>query len=815
MAAASENPQNWRFGAFEVEGRTAELRRNGVAIRLQEQPSQLLLYLLQHAGEIVTREDLRAQLWPADTFVDFDHALNTAVMKLREALGDSSEKPLYIQTLPRKGYRFVAPVSALPATNGRSTASQTEEPAAEETIPSSTNGNPQGTISADTTPKRVRIEPPQAANGTSADLATQPVRPEEKSRPGANRALTILAACSLALLLALTGWFARRKWQSNAPAQPVQRALTRLTSDEGLQTGATWSPDGRFIAYSSDRGGKYDIWIQQISGGDPIQITKGPGQNWMPDWSPDGKYIAYRSEEGEGGIYITPALGGQGQQRKIASFGYYPQWSPDSSRILFLPGYGYLGKDAYVVGLDGSAPREVLTNHRPDVFAMFATWHPDGRRLTASIFDSVRDNIGPESPIPHFSTEPVDGGHAIESRFAPELQKQIEAVAGPPGAIEWRGDFRFAWAPSGKAIYFERTFHGARNVWRMTVDPVTLQIAQIERLTTSPGLDTELSVSPDGSKLAFTSERQHVSAWAFPFDANHGRVTGAGQPVTSAGIEAWSLSLSRDGRKLAVLGNHDGQQGTWEMLVPKGHEQPLVACDSYNRSYPVWSPDGKRAAYGRGQTGADKNQVVVWSSDHRSEDPVQAGNFAFAFVFDWSPDGKSVLVARWNTVTDQPSIWQFYVDPPPTGKSPAREITSDPKHELFQPHFSPDGRWIVFEAVKDLLNSTLYAVPAAGGPWIRITDGKQWDDKPRWSPDGKTIYYLSERRGFFNVWGIRFDPVKGKPFGEPFQVTSLESPTLMIPKQISAVEFSLSDGRLVLPLAQASGNIWILDNVDR
>src|SRR4051794_25854637 len=119
MAAESENPQNWRFGAFEVEGKTADLRRNGVAIRLQDQPSQLLVYLLRHAGEIVTREDLRGQLWPADTFVDFDHALNTAVMKLREALGDSSEKPLYIQTLPRKGYRFVAPVSVLPS-NGAS-----------------------------------------------------------------------------------------------------------------------------------------------------------------------------------------------------------------------------------------------------------------------------------------------------------------------------------------------------------------------------------------------------------------------------------------------------------------------------------------------------------------------------------------------------------------------------------------------------------------------------------------------------------------------------------------------------------------------
>ena len=89
MSAKPDCSQNWAFGAFELEGRTAELRRNGVAIRLQEQPSQLLLFLLQHAGQIVTRDDLRLQLWPADTFVDFDHALNTAVMKLREALGSS------------------------------------------------------------------------------------------------------------------------------------------------------------------------------------------------------------------------------------------------------------------------------------------------------------------------------------------------------------------------------------------------------------------------------------------------------------------------------------------------------------------------------------------------------------------------------------------------------------------------------------------------------------------------------------------------------------------------------------------------------
>jgi Tol biopolymer transport system component len=225
------------------------------------------------------------------------------------------------------------------------------------------------------------------------------------------------------------------------------------------------------------------------------------------------------------------------------------------------------------------------------------------------------------------------------------------------------------------------------------------------------------------------------------------------------------------------------------------------------------SPDGKRAAYVRSQNVSDNVQVVVWSSEHRNEDPLQAGNLAFAIVFDWSPDGKSVLLSRYKDLISQPSIWQLFIDPSLSGKSSAREITSDPNYALFQAHFSPDGKWIAFNATS--ASSTIYAIPAAGGPWIRITDGKRWDDKPRWSPDGKTIYYLTERKGFFNVWGVHFDPQRGRTQGEPFQVTSFETPAFMVPNEIPAVDPSLTTGRLVLPMAQKTGNIWILDNVDR
>ena len=150
----------------------------------------------------------------------------------------------------------------------------------------------------------------------------------------------------------------------------------------------------------------------------------------------------------------------------------------------------------------------------------------------------------------------------------------------------------------------------------------------------------------------------------------------------------------------------------------------------------------------------------------------------------------------------------------PNAEAAAQKVTSSPVYSLFQCHFSPDGRWIIFEAWrKESGESTLYVIATTGGPWIRITDGKHWDDKPRWSPDGKTIYFVSGRDGFFNAWGIRFDAVKGKPVGDPFQVTSFESPSLMVPRNIGPVDLSLTQEKLVLTIAEVSGSIWILDNL--
>jgi Tol biopolymer transport system component/DNA-binding winged helix-turn-helix (wHTH) protein len=748
MAETVPSPRLVRFGTFEVDLQARELRKSGLKLKLTGRPFQVLAILLEQPGTIVSREELQKRLWP-DTFVDVDHNLNTAINKIREALCDSADSPRFVETLPRRGYRFIAPVAG-------------------------------------------------------ADTPSTPTTP----RGGVLRVSMLIGTC---LLLAGAGFFIYKRRQDSGP--PVQRTLTRLTFDEGLQIGATWSPDARFIAYSSDRGGKFDIWVQQVSGGDPVQITKGPGQNWQPDWSPDGKYIAYRSEEGDGGLYIVPALGGAGLQRKIASFGYFPRWSPGSARILFQTSQLPSSNKSYIADLDGSPPREVLTETLAHHKVTFSAWHPDGKRISAWISDSAF------VPAPNFSTGTLEGSAAIKSEFPPAILKQIEALAAGPGIAEWRLDFKFGWAPSGRAIYFERTFRGARNIWRMTVNPVTLQATAVERLTTAPGLDAELSISPDGSKLAFTGESQQIRAWSFPFDATRGRVTGPGQPVTSSGIEAWMMDLSRDGKKLAIGGNRGGQWGTWETSVRNGREQPIAVNDSYyERDLPLWSPDGKRLAYVRTKRSTQEAQIVEWSSDTRTEEPLATWNSPVGGVSDWSPDGGSLLLSRMNAGTGRTEIWQIPLTSRPHAETAAQRITSSPDYDLWQSHFSADCRWIVFEAIRNQpqrWESAIYAMAAAGGPWIRVTEGKQWDDKPRWSPDGKMIYFVSDRRGFFNLWGVRFDPAKGKRQGEPFSVTSFESPNLMIPKHIPSVEISLTEHRLVVPLAQASGSIWVLDHVDR
>lgn len=605
--------------------------------------------------------------------------------------------------------------------------------------------------------------------------------------------------------------------------QPPTRPLRRLTFEPGLQDNPTWSPDGRYIAYSSDRSGNFDVWVQSAQGGDAIRITSSEQHEWQPDWSPDGNHIVFRSERDGGGLFVVPAPFG-GQQQKISSFGYNPRWSPDGSRILFfsLGTRLYERPKVFVVGLNGAPPREVsafIEGYEQGVKRGALDWHPDGRRVSF---------LGDDKS---FWTVPVEGGPLVRSEVSGGVARRLKEAA-----VEIEN---FRWSATGGTLFIEGRSQGVLNIWKITVDPATLGwIDGPERLTVGDGQDTDISISRDGTKIAYTKKNQSTGIWLFPFDATSGEVKGSSQPVTPRDSDAWFPDISADGRKIIFSVFRQGmvKQEIWEKSLggPKDRKQTeerkLAEIAGAAPFCLRWSPDSSRIAFSRlervepGGTWKAAS-IFLLKTDDGAEQPLTSPPSSEAdawrdYVYDWSPDGQWVLGSTDRLTPRRWLIAKFPVTDAPSAEKSLRVLVKDPAADLWAPRLSPDGRWVAFlrqeETKASGSTSAIYSVPSDGGTPVRLTDDKWWADKPRWSPDGRTIYFISNRDSYFlNIWGIRFDPAAGKPLGEPFRVTTIGSPSQMISNRLSYMEIALSEDLLVVPVTEVTGSIWVMENVQQ
>jgi Tol biopolymer transport system component len=428
---------------------------------------------------------------------------------------------------------------------------------------------------------------------------------------------------------------------------------------------------------------------------------------------------------------------------------------------------------------------------------------------------------------------PLDGGAPVKSELSPEAQKQLQTAGlilvdtvGSAGA--------FAWAPSGQALYLEGLSRGVWNLWKVAVDPETLRIVGgPERLTVGPGRDTDPTLSLDGKRLALTIRSERTRIWDLPIAAATGRMKGEGKPVTPAGTDALAPDLTRDGKKLAFRLSRAGKQELWEKSLEDGTET-LLAADGFGFASFCWSQDGTRLAYLRRDPTKREFALALLPSGGGSEQRITSPSPDPVGDYPWdcSLDGKWIFGVSDRRTPGRKAICLWPIAAAPHAETEARVVFAHPEYNLWQTKFSPDQRWICFNAISanDARVSTIYVVPAPDlsrpapgggaevvqGEWTRITEGQSWDDKPRWSPDGKALYFLSARSGFLNVWGIRFDPAHGQPVGEPFRVTAFENPGQMIyPRSVATLEMALAENRLVLPIMQVSGNVWVLENVDR
>jgi serine/threonine protein kinase len=607
-------------------------------------------------------------------------------------------------------------------------------------------------------------------------------------------------------------------WSVKRPASgpSPQRSLMRLTFDSDLQTGRAtlqsspaWSPDGKYIAYSSNRLNPEDfnIWVQQIDGGNPVQVTKSSFHDLQPDWSPDQKSIVFRSERGpNSGLFIIPALGGM--ERKVSPFGYRPKWAPDGSKIMFLDTGDRLFDypRLYVKLPDDSEPKEISTHmgEESGIKQGSVAWHPDSRRI--SFLSSSGD----------FWTVPIAGGQPVKSEIAPNVQKQMKDSAVDLG--------NFRWDASGQYLYFEGRSKSVTDIWKITIDPASLRwISGPERLTTGLGRIADIALSPDGKRMAYSTFDQKTHIWLMPFDSRTGRIRekleDGAKTITPDEVDPIFSDLSRDGKRLVYGARRPGseKQELWVKALDGSREEMLQA-DDFVRFFPRWSPDSKSIAYSRFRVQENQRHGPIFILDAAGgeEKPLTTDGNILDYAYDWSRDGQSILATTNRRAFERWEICLFPLRAAPHAETQMQILATDPEYNLWSPRFSPDGQWISYVAqkVKGASASVIYVIPTSGGQPIRITDENAWCDWPRWSSDGKTIYFVSNfGTSFLNVWGVKFDSAQQQPAGKPFQVTSLGSPNHLIPPRLSFMEMSLDQTHLALPITEITGSIWVLDNL--
>lgn len=774
----SENTAHfYAFDSFVVDTAKSVLFEGERVVSLTPKAFELLLVLVQRPGNVLKKEELLELVW-ANTFVD-ENNLPRTISALRKALGEEPAEHKYIMTVPGQGYRFVADVREFETRNEDISKTSAE-------ISGQLNGLSKSAIDA-------------------APVVATSKGSESRYRMGLVAAVVLLGIASAAILYLLV------RPIGNVDRLSAQRKLWQLTFDPGLEVEPAWSPDSRFVAFSSDQSGNFDIWVRSVGEGNSVQVTKSGAHDWQPDWSPDGLSLVFRSERDEGGLFVVPALGGN--ERKLCGFGYRPRWSPDGTKILFYNSAfpGVAKSKIFVVGANGGNPQEVLTEFASEfAFPLRVAWHPDGHHI--SVWGNhLRFGWS-------FWTVSVDDGTAVQSQIDTKVTAQLREAS-----ITF-GDF--VWLPSGRGLILEGEAQGVKNLWKIDVDPGSMRwVKGPERLTIGAGNDTDIVVSPDGRKLAFSIRNERSRLWALPFDSATGKASASGQPITGPSVSALQPRLSPDGKLLVYRNQRGSKEELWAKSPSDGKETLLAAADDFSRTNPIWSHDSSKLIYIRtnpsklGQTEIAPQldrALALRSLGGTDEQEITSSMHGKLSPTDWTPDGKFILASSdWRT-PERVALCLFPLNAAPNAEAQMQVIASHPDYNLWQGRFSPDGKWISFNAYKatDGAASTIFVVPATGGPWIPITEGKYWDDKPRWSPDGKTLYFVSNRTGFFNVWKVSFDPASGKPLDPPARVTDFESPAQMIMPHIVPMEMVLTPDRLILPMTEASGGIWILENID-
>ena len=534
---STDRDRVFRFGPFELSEREGELRKSGVRIKLQEQPFRVLTELVANSGKLVSREELRKKLWPVDTFVDFDVGLNSAIRKLRQALNDDADSPRYIETLAKRGYKFVAPVAdsvaAIQTTN--------------------------------------KDSPPGASVSVPGD-GKKPAVSEEIQRKPRRWYWVLMAACVLALVSygALVAW--RR---ANTPKPLATEQQITANPREAPINAAVVSPDGKYVAYGDTTG----VYIRHINTGEvrPLQLPKG--FNAVPtSWFPDGSNLLLKSGNAVPGnlsLWKVSILGGSPQ--KVMEDANDGAVSPDGSKIAFLRATYPYTQEIWAVESDGSNARRVVQAANGSSIASVA-WSPNGRRLAYMRFVGSRYLAGNQYTL---ETADLSGGAPTVLKTSAQLVPAL------------------SWASDGSLLYAYRDDPASERwdsgIWSVRVNEQSGKLEDRPReLTRGVGQIGGLSITADGKRLVLWRTNSQPGIFLTEIDPVTRRFK---QPRRFTLDENGNVAYSWTPDSAAVL-FVSNRNGTWK-LFRQAIDQvtPEVLLEGRSIFLPRLSPDGKQILY--------------------------------------------------------------------------------------------------------------------------------------------------------------------------------------------------------------------------
>ena len=592
--------RTFRFGEFEFSVRAGELRRSGEVVRLQNQPLRVLLVLLEYSGEVVTREDIRERVRPESSVQDFDNSLRVAVAKLRQAFGDDADNPRYIETLPRRGYRWLHPVTM------------------HDTQPILVESETVGTEIHEADPRKYAVRPQEG----ESDISTTVIAPKPSRRTILVRSVIVSLALCAAVLAAV--WLLRPR-----PVAPESRVLP-LTTYPGLEYMPSLSPDGNWVVFGwtgPNPCDPYGVYIKQVGHDRAKRITETPAgaADSDPVWTPDGQSVIFFRRGGPlSGIYIAPAQGGPARQlatvslpaRRIrrARFDVSPQGSaivyPDSvaarqTIALFLldlrtmqshqltfpppnsegdgdPAFSHDGKtvafqrnildlqQVYVVPAAGGEARLLAADNRVDIDGL--AWTGDDRDILL-------------------------GGQQLRRVSASGGDQAPTVVSYVPGPVLFP-------CLRGRRLAYAKAWDNA-NIWKLDMRDPSRASGAPAKLISSTRQQAAASFSPDGSQIAFQSDRSGTwEIWKSIRDGSDAmQLTHFQGPLT--GTPRWSP----DGRQIAFDSRASGKSEIYIIAADGGLPRQLTSNPAGN-AVPAWSRDGKWLYYSSSRDGV----MNIWKT---------------------------------------------------------------------------------------------------------------------------------------------------------------------------------------------------------